>query len=366
MLRCIDFAVRQSFFVGIAVLALNTDRPLFADRVELVAGGERPVAALPAIESKLDAPMGVVFASDDVMFIVEISGGRVLKVDPSGILTRIAGANLKGSKGDGGPALDAEFNGMHSLAIDPDDNLYIADTWNHRVRKIDRKTGVITNVAGTGEKGFAGDGGSATEALCSGIYCIAIDSAGKQLYLADLDNRRIRKVDLSTGVITTVAGNGTRGVPEDGADAVNAPLVDPRAVAVDSQRNLYILERAGNALRVVDRAGKIRTVAGTGEPGFSGDGGEAKLATLRGPKHLCVDLADDVLVVDSENHVIRKYLPKEGKIVRIAGTGEKGNAGVGGPSDRLQLAQPHGVTVHKSGTIYIVDSANHRILKLLP
>lgn len=349
-----------------ATLCLVVATSTRAERIELVAGGDKPVAALPATESKLDGPFGVDFTPDGSTYLVEISGGRVLKVDSAGILTRVAGANVKGSKGDGGPAIDAEFNGMHSLAISPSGEMYVADTWNHRVRKIDLKTGLITNVAGIDEKGFSGDGGPATSAQTGDIYCVALDASGKQLYLADLGNKRIRKVDLTTGVITTVAGNGKSGVPQDGADAATSPLVDPRAVAVDSQNNVYILERTGNALRVVDRDGRIRTVVGTGAKGNSGDGGVAKLATMNGPKHLCVDNDDNVLIADAENHVIRKYLPKSGKIVCVAGTGTRGSDGVGGSPLDVQLNRPHGVTVHKSGTIYIVDSSNNRVLKIVP
>jgi sugar lactone lactonase YvrE len=347
-------AVIRPFCLGI-VLFLATVTAVRAERVELVP-----------VNLELDGPFGVAFTADDAAYLVEISGGRVLKVARDGMVTRIGGAKVKGSKGDGGPALDAEFNGMHSLVVAPNDDIYVADTWNHRVRKIDLKTGIITNVAGTDEKGFSGDGGSAVAAQTGDIYCLALGPDGKQLYLADLGNKRIRKVDLTTGVITTVAGNGQEGVPKDGADAATSPLVDPRAVAVDSQNNVYVLERRGNALRVVDPAGKIRTVVGTGAKGNSGDGGDAKLATLNGPKHLCIDLEDNVIIADAENHVVRKYLPKTGQIVRVAGSGTKGTAGVGGPALDVQLNRPHGVTVHKSGTIYIVDSSNDRVLKLVP
>jgi DNA-binding beta-propeller fold protein YncE len=141
-------------------------------------------------------------------------------------------------------------------------------------------------------------------------------------------------------------------------------LVDPRAVAVDANGNIYILERAGNALRVVDAGGKIRTVAGSGQKGLSGDGGEARKATLNGPKHLCVDRDGTVLIADTENHVIRRYLPSEGKIVRVAGTGKKGTAGIGGPPEQVELSQPHGVFVNPSGAIYIADSSNNRVLRI--
>jgi DNA-binding beta-propeller fold protein YncE len=253
---------------------------------------------------------------------------------------------------------------MHSLAVAPDGAIYLADTWNNRVRKIDAKTSTIHTIAGTGEKGFSGDGGPATMARFGGIYCVALDSPGRRLYLADLDNRRVRMIDLQTHRVTTVAGNGQKGVPPDGAEAVQAPLVDPRAVAVDAKSNLYILERGGHALRVVDAQGHIRTVVGTGKLGATGDGGDARKATLNGPKHLCIDPDGNVIIADTENHLIRKYLPAEGKIARVAGTGTKGAAGVGGPPERVELNQPHGVHVDAAGVLYIADSSNHRILKI--
>jgi len=298
------------------------------------------------------------------MFIVEMTGQRVLKVDDKGVLTHLAGTGKKGHGGDDGPALQAEFNGPHSLAIGPEGHIYVADTWNNRVRVIDAKTGMIRAFAGSGEKGFAGDDGPAAKAHFGGVYCIAFDPRGKQLYLADLDNRRIRAIDMKSGTVRTVAGNGEKGIPKDGAEAIHAPLVDPRAVAADGAGNVYILERSGNALRVVDAQGKIRTVAGTGKVGATGDGGDARQATLNGPKHLCVDGDGNVLIADTENHLIRKYLPKEEKIVRIAGTGKKGHAGLDGPSDKAELAQPHGVTIRKDGTLYISDSSNDRVLKI--
>src|SRR5262249_54250955 len=148
---------------------------------------------------------------------------------------------------------------------------------------------------------------AAAKAKFGGVYCVALDPKGEQMYLADLDNLRIRAIDMKTGTVRTVAGNGKKGVPEDGAEATKAPLVDPRAVAVDGKGNVYILERSGHALRVVDSSGKIRTVAGTGKQGATGDGGDALKATFNGPKHLCIDKDGGVLIADTENHLIRKY-----------------------------------------------------------
>ena len=338
----------------LAPLAVSLSPIRAAEKIVLVAGGE----------GKLDGPFGVDFDKSGNKFIVEMIGLRVLKIDDKGALTHIAGTGKKGDGGDGGPADRAEFNGPHSLAVGRDGMVYVADTWNNRVRKIDPKTGMIHAFAGTGKKGFAGDGGPAAKAEFGGVYCIAFDPKGEQMYLADLDNRRIRAIDMKTGTVRTVAGNGEKGVPEDGAEAVKAPLVDPRAVAADGAGNVYILERSGNALRVVDAKGKVRTVAGTGKVGATGDGGDARKATLNGPKHLCVDGDGNVIIADTENHLIRKYLPKDGKIVRVAGSGKKGNAGIGGPPDKAELSQPHGVVVSKDGTLYISDSSNNRVLKI--
>jgi DNA-binding beta-propeller fold protein YncE len=335
-----------------------------ADNIVLVAGGGEGAEGVPATQAKLNMPFGVDFDAAGNLYFVEIDGHRVCRIDKSGILTKIAGKGTKGLSGDGGPPLAAEFNAMHNLAITPGGDIYLADTLNHRVRKIDLKSGLITTAAGT-DKGFSGDGGPATSARFSGIYCISLDPRGERLYLADLDNRRIRMVDLKTSIVSTVAGNGEKGVPADGAEAVRAPLVDPRAVTADAQGNVYVLERSGHALRVVDREGRIRTVVGTGQKGASGDGGSAIAATLNGPKHLCIDQDGAVIIADTENHAIRKYFPKDGKIVRLAGKGTRGTSGVGGPALEVEMNQPHGVYVHPSGDLYVTDSTNRRILKII-
>ena len=336
-----------------------------AERLVLVAGGGDKGDGAHATEARLHRPFGVDFDNSGAMFIVELEGGHVHRVDAQGIFATIAGTGeKKGDAGDGGPAKAATFNGMHSLAIAPSGEIYVADTWNNRVRRIDPKSMAITPFAGTGNKAYAGDDGPAVKADCGGIYCVAFSPDSKTLYLADLDNRRVRAVDMQSGVIRLIAGNGRRGVPVDGALACEAPLVDPRAVAADDNGNVYILERAGHALRVVDDAGRIRTIAGSDKEGPAQDDGPALDATLRGPKHLCVDQNGDVIIADTDNHVIRKYLSKEGRLVRIAGTGKSGNAGIGGPPGKAELNQPHGVHVDRHGTLFIVDSHNNRVLKI--
>ncbi|HEY2942108.1 MAG TPA: hypothetical protein VGN09_06720 [Vicinamibacteria bacterium] len=311
----------------------------------------------------LNEPFGVTFDGAGNVYIVEMGGNRISVRGRDGRPAVLAGTGEKGFSGDGGPGAKAQFNGPHHLLRGPDGGLYVADTGNNCVRRIDLKTGIVTRVAGTGEKGFAGDGGPALEARFGGIYSIAFRSG--ILYICDLDNRRVRAVDPKTVFVTTVAGNGEKGVPRDGAEARTQPLVDPRAIALDSAGNLYICERGGHALRVVDTAGKIRTVAGTGEAGFAGDGGPALQARLNGPKHISVDGDGAVLIADTENHVIRRYTPRDGMIRRVAGTGEKGAAGLGDPPESCQLNRPHGALAHPvTGDVYVSDSENHRVIRI--
>jgi sugar lactone lactonase YvrE len=335
------------------LLALLLLPSVYGEKLALVAGGGSETTG-PAVNCRVHNPFGIDFDRAGNAYIVEMAGGeRVLRIDPAGKLIVLAGTGEKGDSGDDGPALQARFNGMHSLAVGPGDDLYLADTWNNRMRRIDPKTGRIFAFAGTGKRGFGGDGGPALQAEFGNVYCVAFDRPKENLFIADLDNHRIRAINLKSGKVTTIAGNGQRGVPMDGVKGTESPLVDPRAVAVDSQGTVYILERSGHALRQVDRDGIIRTVAGTGKKGSSD--GEALHAALNEPKHICVDSHENVLIADTDNHVIRKFLPKENKVVRIAG----------GNTDEFKLNQPHGVQVDRSGTIYIADSLNNRVLKLI-
>lgn len=298
----------------------------------------------------LTSPFAVDSDPDGNLYAVEMANaGRILKIEAGGKTTVL-----------GGPS---NFKGMHSLAMLPDRTLLIADTWNCRIQKVDPVSGAAKIFAGKGEKGFGGDGGPAHEAKFGGVYDIAFDAKGKRILIADLDNRRIRAVSLETGLVSTIAGNGEKGIPKDGALAAEAPLLDPRAVAADAAGRVYILERGGHCLRAVDEKGIIRTVAGSGKKGFSGDGGEAILATMNGPKHLWVEASGDVLIADAENHAIRRYLPREGRIVLVAGTGKKGSGGLGGAPELAELNRPHGI-FSANGFIYIADSENHRILKI--
>ncbi len=342
----------------LACLALClTAAPLLADKIVLVAGGDDDRTDIAATQAKLREPFGTDFDAAGNLFIVEmVSGNRLLQIDARGILTHVAGQLTPGDAGDGGPALAAQFNGPHNLAVLPSGDVLIGDTWNGRVRRVNLATATVKTASG-----FAV---TAAQARTSGPYCITLDFTGTQLIVADL--QRVHAVDLKTGTARVLAGNSKKGVPPDGARATEAPLSDPRAAALDRQGNLYILERNGHALRVVGRDGKIRTVVNaSGQKGAAGDGGDALTATMNGPKHICIDRDDTVLIADAENHLIRRYVPATGKILRVAGNGKKGTAGLGGPPEQCELNRPHGVTVHRDGTLYITDSYNNRVLKIV-
>ena len=329
-----------------------------ADQIVLVAGGTQDAVDIPATEARLKEPFGTEFDSGGHMWIVEmVSGNRLLQVDGGGVIQHVAGQPTPGDSGDGGQAIRAQFNGPHNLAILPDGKVLIGDTWNGRVRVVDVKARIVSTL-----EGWQAPAGKAKG---NGPYCITLNFDGTKLYIADL--RQVHELDLATHQSKVIAGNGKKGKPEDGALAADAPLVDPRAVAPDRLGNVYILERGGNALRVVDQEGRIRTVVNaSGKQGGTGDGGPALEATMSGPKHLCVDKDNSVLIADAESHLVRRYVPTTGKIERIAGTGKSGSTGVGGDPKQCQLARPHGVTIHpESGHLYITDSYNNRVLKIV-
>lgn len=335
-----------------------------ADKIALVAGGGTGPDGSEAPGAKLIQPFGVDFGPKGTVYVLEMAKGERLRAVTDGKLVTLAGAEgKKGAEGDGGPGLKATFNGMHSLAVGPDGRVYLGDTWNNRVRAFDPQTGTVEAFAGTGERGFGGDGGPAKDAKFGGVFCVAFDPAKKNLYVTDLDNKRIRKVDMATKVVATVAGNGKGGVPKDGAKATEQPLVDPRAHAVDADGSLWILERGGHALRVVDKDGVIRTVAGTGKAGQGA--GKALEAALNGPKHLCIDRDGTVLIADTENHRVVRFSPKAGTLAVVAGTGQRGKGLGDGDPLKAEFSQPHGVIVHpKTGDVYISDASNGRVLKI--
>lgn len=341
-----------------------------ADKVVLVAGGGDGEDGSEATKAKLVQPFAVAFFTigrqEGVYFVEMVGGERLRLIDAEGKVRTIAGTGKKGdtTTDPHGAAPKAEFNGMHNLAVTKNGRAYLADTFNHRVRACDLFRSYMMPVAGTGKKGFSGDGDVAEKAEFAEVICIALTPDEKTLYVADIGNKRVRAIDLGTRKVSTVAGTGKAGVPKDGELAKDQPLVDPRAVAADDKGNVYVLERGGHALRVIDKDGKIRTVAGTGKKGSGGNGGAALKAEFNGPKYVSIDRDGSVLIADTENHQIRRYIPGKEVVELVAGTGK---AGKGFDADPLkcELARPHGVSVHsKTGDLYIADSDNGRILKI--
>ena len=333
-----------------------------------------------AIIAWLNTPYGVVVDGAGNVYIADSGNHRIRRVDPSGIITTIAGSGERGLDrfgGDGGPAVQARLNNPRGVAVDGAGNVYIADTFNHRIRKVD-SSGVITTIAGSGEEGFSGDGSPATQAQLYYPSGVALDGAGN-LYIADTANHRIRKMD-SSGVITTIAGTGERGFGGDGGPATAARLNNPRGVAVDGAGNVYIAA-FNHRIRKVDSSGVITTIAGSGERGFSGDGGPAVQARLNAPRNVTADAAGNLYIADQSNNRIRvlKTNPlqtgpttppagpqpaADGTITTIAGTGEEGFGGDGGPAVQARLSFPTGVAVDDAGNVYIAVQSSHRIRKV--
>ncbi|QDT35449.1 NHL domain-containing protein [Thalassoglobus polymorphus] len=341
------------FSVGFAALSLAA-QPVVSN-VEFVVGDLLKVEGGSATPSSFpfNRPFGIDFDSAGMMYVVELEGGRIFRLGQDHTPVQISGDGSRSYKGDGGKIAKATYNGMHNLAIDSKDRAYIADSFNHCLREIDLKAGTIRTLAGNGKAGFSGDGKGGEDAQFDYLMCVSLNPAGDALFIADLKNSRIRKIDLKTGLTSTVAGNGKRGVPKDGAKATESPLVDPRAVAVDSKDNIYILERGGHALRKVDSQGRIETVAGTGEKGFKD--GAALESQLASPKHICIDAEDRVIIADDANAAIRCYDPKTKTVSTLLGRGFG--------KKELKLNQPHGVTI-QDGTLYVCDTSNNRIFKV--
>jgi sugar lactone lactonase YvrE len=267
-----------------------------------------------------------------------------------GAISILAGTGIQGYAGDEGPAAGAELNYPVGVAVDADGDLFIADTANNRIRKVDR-TGVITTVAGNGAQGYAGDGGPAIGAELNQPTDVAVDSDG-HFYIADNRNFCIRRVD-TTGVISTLAGNGTEGYAGDGGPATGAELDTAVGLTLDASGNLYIADANNNRVRRVDRNGTIATVAGNGTGGFTGDGVSATGAELNDPVGLAVDASGNLYIADDKNNRIRKLDTKD----IISTVAVKGAAGA-------RTFAPSGVAVDTDGNLYIADIKNNRILKV--
>ncbi len=331
----------------------------------------------PAVDARLLSPIGVAIDPGGNLFISDYVNHRIRKVDPQGTITTWAGTGEAGFSGDGGPALDANLWYPRDIAVDATGNLFIADSVNYRVRKVDPQ-GIITTVVGTGADGVSGDGGPAVQAGLASPWGLAFDSAGN-LYIAtqNIDLRlkvfppppsppsvletshRIRKVD-PQGTISTFAGMGEWDFSGDGGPATNANFFSPRGMVLDAGGNLYVADSENYRIRKIDPQGIITTAAGTGVWGFSGDGGPAVAAQISFPVGLDVDANGNLYFADFANHRIRRVDP-QGIVVTVAGTGIRGFSGDGGPAFNARLNAPADVALDSNGNLYIADLGNNRI-----
>ena len=353
------------------VLAAN---PPQAGQTETVAGtglagssGDGGPGKLAA----LDQPFHCEFDPRGRLLIADAPAGRIRRLDlATGIIETVAGNGASGVLRNGTPAVDSPIGIPYAIAADRNGDLYLVDQGRPVVIKVEQATGKASVFAGTGQKGSSGDGGPAHLATFRELNDVVLDGRGG-LLVADVGDWKVRRVDLKTGVISTFAGKGktasakAKAVKGDGGKATDAVVVGARAVCVDHLGNTYICEREGNAIRKVDASGIITTIAGTGSAGYSGDGGPATKATFRGPKGIRADLKGNLYVVDTENQAIRRVDASSGVVTTVAG-GRSGSGGDGGDARQAGLARPHGCVVGPDGSLYIADSENHRVRRVVP
>jgi len=355
--------IRQIGTLFFAALALTS---LTAQTTETLAGtGQSGFSGDggPAIKAQVANPYGLEIGPDGALYVCEIDTHRIRRIDlKTGEISTAAGTGVRGYSGDGGPAVQAQLNEPYEVRFDADGNMYLVEMQNQIVRRVDAKTKVITTVAGNGKRGFSGDGGSAAQAQLSTPHSIAI--RGQSLYIADIGNHRIRRVDLANGRIETFGGTGEKLPTPDGAPLAGTPLNGPRAMAFDKNGDMWLALREGNAVyRVAMASRTLHHFAGTGGSGYQGDGGPAKAALLAGPKGIAVGPDGAVYIADTESHTIRRIDTKSGIITTVAGSGSRHDGPDGDPL-KCGLARPHGVFVGTDGAIYIGDSENHRVRRV--
>ncbi len=350
-----------------AVLAMFvwcTGQHAVAEQVQTVAGtgADRHFGDEgPAAQAGVGGPFGVAIGPDRALYICETTTHCIRRVDlSSGIATTVVGTGQAGYSGDGGPARSAQVNEPYEIRFDGDGNMFFVDMQSAVVRRVDRETGTITTIAGTGEHGFSGDGGPAVKARLKRPHSIALDQQG-HLYICDIGNHRIRRVHLKSGLIETWAGTGERLATPDGAPLSGTPLNGPRALDYDGQHSLILALREGNAVYRIDlRSETIHHLAGTGRKGYTGDGGPAVKAKLSGPKGVAVAPNGDIYLADTESHTIRVIRHDSGIIETVVGDGQPGDGPDGFPK-RCRLKRPHGLFVDEHGNIWIGDSSNNRV-----
>ncbi len=322
----------------VSFLGLALQSPVGAQdsgKLMLVAGSSQGGAGILSM-GKIATPYGVGFDGKGNMYVGEIYGHRVQKYSPDGVMTIVAGTGEKGYGGDGGPALEAKFHEIHDLVVADNGDIYVADSFNYRIRKIDARTGMVSLIAGTGKKEFSGDGGPAEKAGLDGTASVALDAKRQKLYSTGF-SKRVRVIDLRTGIIDTVAG-----------------IPGGRSVGVDSAGRVYVghkdmvsvLEPGAKESRVILDANNTQLPIYAVALGF--------------------DQKDNLYLADMKSQTIRRYEPATGKLTILVGCGKRGNAGLNGPALQAELKDPHGVNIRPDGTIYFADSFNYRVVRVAP
>ena len=320
----------------------------------------------PANKATLGEPYATAVDSAGDIFIADTYNNRIREiVKATGNIITVAGTGTPGFSGDGGTATSAKLYYPTGVAVDSAGNLFIDDWYNYRIREVVKATGNIITIAGNGATTSSGDGGPATSAGLANPWALAIDSSDN-VYIADRTSNRIREVNHATGIITTVAGNGTSGSIGDGGPATAAELSSPDGVAVDAAGNIYIADTNNNRIReVVKATGNIITFAGNGTAGYSGDNGPAVSAKLNSPRAVSVDAAGDLFIADTFNYRIREVSAATGNIVTVAGNGTSGYSGDGGPAVSAKLGSPYGMAIDSSGDLFYADYSDYVVREVL-
>lgn len=325
---------------------------------------ENQRGGLPATSSPINNPYGIITGPDRALYFCEVDTGRIRRLDVgANRLRTIAGTGEKGYQAESRRAAETAFSAPHEIRFDEMANLYVVERDAHAVRRIAGNSGFVSTVTGNGKPGFNGDGGSSVLAQLRQPHSIAFDSRGN-LLVCDIGNQRLRSVSRETSQINTIGGTGERIATPDEGPLQGTPLLGPRSLDTDPQGNAYLVLREGNAIYQLDIIGnRLQRIAGTGEKGSSGDGGDALAATFNGPKGIAYSGEDNCLyIVDTENHAIRRLSLSTGLIDTVLGNGQRGDGPDGDPL-QCSLNRPHGVVV-QNGIIYVTDSENHRIRAL--
>jgi len=314
-----------------------------------------------ATAAGLNYPYCIALDTSGNLYIADGGNNRIRKVNAQGVISTIAGNGTAGYSGDGGPATAAEIGGPEELTIDVNGNIYFSDAGT-RIRKINT-AGIISTIAGNGTQGYSGDGGPAIAAEFQYAYGVAVDASGN-IYVADYDNNRIRMVNTS-GIINTVAGNGTKGYSGDGKQATAAEIYEPVGICLDAAGNLFIADMSNNRVRKVNVSGVITTVAGSANSGYNGDGGPATKAGLNALTGVAVDAAGNIFIADRLNSVVRE-VSTTGIITTIAGVAsQKAFSGDGGPATAANFFDPSTIAIAPTGSLYIADSYNNRVREMV-